>query len=97
MFSSLGDCFFVDADPWKQRWFLSRFSTSNCKFDDMSSRIPLQSQNCHGLFDSLSLQYNFDGRPLKHERESTMRQSPFPALYRKLGDLPRLIRTHEFC
>jgi hypothetical protein len=27
------------ADPWKQRWFLSRFSTSNCTFDDMPQGV----------------------------------------------------------
>ncbi len=27
------------ADPWKLRWFLSRFSTSNCTFDDIPQGI----------------------------------------------------------
>jgi hypothetical protein len=27
------------ADPWKLRWFLSRFSTSNCTFDDMPQGV----------------------------------------------------------
>jgi hypothetical protein len=27
------------ADPWRQRWFLSRFSTSNCTFDDMPQGV----------------------------------------------------------
>jgi len=27
------------ADPWKQRWFLSRFSTSNSTFDDMPQGV----------------------------------------------------------
>ena len=27
------------ADPWKLRWFLSRFSTSNCTFDDIPQDV----------------------------------------------------------
>jgi hypothetical protein len=33
------DSFVGHADPWKQQWFLSRFSTSNCTFDDMPQGV----------------------------------------------------------
>ncbi len=71
--SSFGKSFFVYADLWKQRWFLSSFFPSNSTFDDIPCSIPIESQNCHGSFDGLRHQQDFDRKPLKHERESTMR------------------------
>lgn len=102
--SSLGESFFVDADPWKKRWFRSSFSTSNGTFDVMRNHIPVESQNCHGTFDGLSHKSDFDSKPLKHEHGATMRQSPWYCLglFSMLGMIEAskiilALRTAELC